>query len=93
MYNYFLKDVMDYQGHSRTDDRYPNRIGSDIEFLSPITVSRSLLFNYKKTLNGKIIDSGTTKTSYVINIVKNADDTMFIFTKNSIYVFYPLMKE
>lgn len=93
MYNYFLKDVTDYQGHSRTDDRYPNRIGSDIEFLCPITVSKSMLFNYKKTLNDKIVDSGTTKTSTIMNVIEWADGSIQVFTKNSIYFFYPLKEE
>lgn len=91
---YFIEDITDKYGKTRTDFRYPNRIGSTIEFLNPVEVGEPALFRYVKYNNGELVEDHITRTSRVDDYEWiNNNEKFLIFTRNSIYTFIPLDNE
>ena len=89
---YFVEDITNRSGQTRTDGKYPNRIGSTIEFLTPVLVGDPVYFRYIKYNNGDIVENHTTRTSRV-NDLEWYNDKFYIYTRNSIYKFKPLYDE
>lgn len=86
---YFIKDITDKYGKTRTDFRYPNRIGSTIEFVKPVEVGEPAIFRYVKYNNGELVEDHITRTSRVDDL-EWYNDKFYIYTRNSIYKFVPL---
>lgn len=86
---FYIKDITNRIGETRTDGRYPNRIGSTIEFLSPIVVGDPAYFKYVKYNNGELVEDHVTRTSRVDDL-EWYNDKFYIYTRNSIYQFVPL---
>ena len=86
---YFVEDVTNRLGKTRTDGRYPNRIGSTIEFLTPVLVGNPIYFRYIKYNNGNLVEDHVTRTSRV-NDLEWYNNKFYIYTKNSIYTLIPL---
>lgn len=86
---YFIKDISRKTGGTRTDGRYPNRIGSTIEFLEPVEVGSPAYFRYIKYNNGELVEDHITQTSRVDDL-EWYNDKFYIYTRNSIYQFVPL---
>lgn len=89
---FFIKNITRRTGETRTDGRYPNRIGSTIEFLSPVEVGEPALFRYVKYNNGELVEDHITQTSRVDDLGWY-NDKFYIYTRNSIYKFVPLEDE
>lgn len=84
---YYLEDIRDYSGKTRTDDRYPNRIGSIVQFNQEPTVNSPMCFRYvKRDEEGNIVEDHITFTT-TIKKVENKEDYICIYTTNSIYYF------
>lgn len=88
----FIKDITDRYGKTRTDGRYPNRIGSTIEFLNPVEVGKPSFFRYIKYNNGELVEDHITQTSRVDDL-EWYNDKFYIYTRNSIYQLVPLEEE
>ena len=89
---FFIKDITRRNGETRTDGRYPNRIGSTIEFLKPVEVGEPAFFRYVKYNNGELVEEHITQTSRVDDF-EWYNDKFYIYTRNSIYKFVPLDEE
>ena len=89
---YFIKNITNRTGETRTDGRYPNRIGSTIEFLEPVEVGKPAYFRYIKYNNGELVEDHITRTSRVDDL-EWYNDRFYIYTRNSIYKFLPLKEE
>lgn len=84
---YYLKDIKDYSGNTRNDERYPNRIGSIVQFNQEPTLNAPMCFRYvKHDGNGDVIEDHITFTT-TIKKVENEKDCICIYTANSIYYF------
>lgn len=84
---YFLDDIKDYAGNTRTDDRYPNRIGSSVQFNQEPILDAPMCFRYvKHDENGDVIEDHITFTTTIKKIENNGSYT-YIYTANSIYHF------
>ena len=85
---YKIMDIQDIKGNTRTDGRYPLRIGSIIEFVYPFIPMKDMvaLCSYIKDNEGNE-KQGTLKTSTVQKIYNDElDDTILIIeTLNSVY--------
>ena len=86
---YFIEDITRKTGETRTDGRYPNRIGSTIEFLKGVVAGEPAFFHYVKYNNGTIVEDHITRTSRVDDY-DWYNGKFFIYTRNSIYTFVPL---
>lgn len=84
---YFVEDIVYKNGQTRTDGRYPKRIGSTIRFLTPIIIGEPCMFRYIKYNNGEVDEDHITRTS-VIDDYDNysVEGKMFLYTRNSIYI-------
>ena len=81
-----IKDIVYADtGKTRTDGRYPQRIGSTVEFLYPPTVGETMYLDYVADNEGNP-KSGVLRTSTVQNIIEN-DPVVAVFTRNSVYYF------
>ena len=89
---YFIEDVTNRLGETRTEGRYPKRIGSTIEFLHPVEVGEPAWFRYVKYNNGELVADNITRTSRVDDI-EWFNGKFYIYTRNSIYKFVPLEEE
>ena len=84
---YYLKDITDYLGKTRTDDRYPNRIGSFVKFNQEPMLNIPMCFRYVKyDERGDTIEDHITFTT-TIKEIKHEKDYVSIHTANSIYYF------
>lgn len=84
---YYIENITDYQGNIKTDDRYPNRIGSIVQLNQEPTLNIPMCFRYVKyDENGYTIEDHITLTTTVKKI-KNIDDIVAIYTANSIFYF------
>ena len=89
---FFVEDITDKHGKTRTDFRYPNRIGSTIEFLEPVKVGDPAYFRYIKYNNGELVEDHITRTSRVDDL-EWYKDKFYIYTRNSIYKFVPVEED
>ena len=89
---YFIKNITDKYGKTRTDFRFPNRIGSTITFVEPVEVGKPALFRYIKYNNGKLVEDHVTRTSRVDDL-EWYNDKFYIYTHNNIYQLVPLEEE
>lgn len=89
---FFVEDITDKYGKTRTDFRYPNRIGSTIEFLDAVEIGKPAYFRYIKYNNGELVEDHITRTSRVDDL-EWYKDKFYIYTRNSIYKFVPLEEE
>jgi hypothetical protein len=72
-------------GKTRTDGRYPQRIGSTVEFYYPPKVGECLVYCYITDNEGNPKD-GALHTSVVQNIIET-DTVIAVYTRNSVYYF------
>ena len=86
---YLIKNITRRTGETRTDGKYPSRIGSTIEFLKPVDIGQPALFRYIKYNNGELAEDHITRTSRVDDL-EWYDGKFYIYTRNSIYTFVPL---
>lgn len=88
---YLIKDITDKTGKTRTDDRYPNRIGSTIQMNQRPVVGHPFIFRYvKHDEKGNCIEDHITMTSNVKKIGKCHLPEfvgVIVHTNNSIYYF------
>lgn len=68
---------------TRTDGRYPLRIGSEVNFFSPLMIGASVALSYVKD------NEGNPKEGYLVtstvNDVEETDTEIVVKTRNSIY--------
>lgn len=86
---FFIEDITDRYGKTRTDFKYPERIGSTIEFLNSVIIGEPARFKFIKYNNGKLADDHETRTSRVDDL-EWYNDKFYIYTRNSIYKFVPV---
>ena len=81
-----IKDIR-YVGtnETRTDGRYPQRIGSRVVFCYPPEVGSPTFLQYITDNQGNPKE-GILRTSTVANIVET-DKEIYLETRNSVYVF------
>ena len=85
---YYIENITYKNGVTRTDGRFPNRIGSTVEFLFPPIVGSPLLFRYVKYNNGELVEDHITRTSCVDDFDEySKKGYLYIYTRNSIYIF------
>lgn len=81
---YKIIDIRHHNGLTRTDDKYPDRIGSVVEILRPLCKGHSAILGYVSDKHGNP-KSGAIMTSSVIRLNEQSDEITFS-TINSIYV-------
>ena len=85
---YFVEDITNRLGETRTEGRYPKRIGSTIEFLYPVEVGEPAWFRYIKYNNEKLVADNITRTSRVDDFDNySKPGYLMIYTRNSVYYF------
>ena len=89
---FFIENITRKTGETRTDGRYPNRIGSTIEFLDPVKIGEPAYFRYIKYNNGELVEDHVTRTSRVDDL-EWYNDKFYIYTRNSIYKLVPILEE
>lgn len=88
---YLIENITDKIGHTRTDDLYPNRIGSIADFQGCPKVGHSLWFSYTKYKNNECVHSGITATSEVTYVDENRmPGYVIVYTINSVFYFKKL---
>lgn len=88
---YLIENVTYKTGQTRTDGRYPNRIGSTVELNTSPIVGEPLYFRYVKYNNGELVEDHITRTSCVNDFDSySMPGYLLIFTRNSIYYFKEL---
>lgn len=79
-----IKDIKDiHTNETRTDDKYPDRIGSKVHFVYLPLVGSVMILGYDKDNMGNE-KTGYLKTSTVTKITED-EDNVIIHTRNSIY--------
>ena len=85
---YYVEDITYKNGQTRTDGKYPNRIGSTVKLLNHPTVCEPLYFKYIKYNDGKLVEDHITRTSRVDDFDNySKPGYLIIYTRNSIYYF------
>ena len=86
---YRIKDITDLEGKTRTDGRYPLRIGRTGSFMHGTpTIGKCLLFNYITHSDGTPYEHFSyLRTSTVMDYSTHRDNSIVVRTKNSIYKF------
>lgn len=89
---YLIEDILFKQsGISRTDWKYPMRIGSIVDLLEDVTINKPLHFRYVKYNNGEVVEDHITRTSIVDDFDGySKKGYLYVYTKNSIYIFKEL---
>lgn len=82
---YKITNITDRYGETRTDGRYPLRIGSTISFLFPLKRNACMLFQYI-TDNTGAPKEGTLRTS-AVRAISNSEKELMVTTVNSVYYF------
>ena len=72
-------------GKTRTDGKYPQRIGSTVEFWAPPTVGEWMYLFYVTDNQGNPKE-GYLRTSIVNNIIET-ETVIAVYTHNSVYYF------
>lgn len=81
-----IKDIRNIMtGHTRTDGRYPLRIGSTIYFFAEPKLNDCMYISYVADNQGNPKD-GLLRTSLIKNII-DCDTEIIIYTMNSVYSF------
>ena len=80
-----IKDIQYSQnGQTRTDGRYPTRIGCQVNFAMPIEIGQCMWLGYEKDKNGEPKE-GYLRTSAVTGTFDTETD-IIVETLNSVYV-------
>lgn len=88
---YLIEDITYKNGQTRTDGRYPNRIGSTVQLNSAPVVGYPLFFRYVKYNNGEVVEDSITRTSRVDDFDHySKPGYLLVYTRNSIYYFKEL---
>jgi hypothetical protein len=88
---YLIENITYKTGITRTDGKYPNRIGSTVCIKSMPVVGEPLYFNYIKYNNGELVENHITRTSRVDDYDNySKHGYLLIYTRNSIYYFKEL---
>ena len=82
---YKITDITDRYGETRTDGRYPLRIGSTISFFFPLEKNACMLLQYI-TDNTGAPKEGALRTS-VVRDISNRGRELIVTTANSVYYF------
>lgn len=91
MAKYLIEDITFKNGKTRTDGRYPNRIGSTVQLIQSPVVGEPLMFRYVKYNNGERVEDHVTRTSRVDDFDQYSQPGyLLIYTRNSIYYFKEL---
>ena len=91
MTKYLIEDITFKNGETRTDGRYPNRIGSTVQLNQHPIVGEPLMFRYVKYNNGECVEDHLSCTSRVDDFDEYSEPGyLFIYTRNSIYYFKEL---
>lgn len=91
MAKYLIEDITFKNGETRTDGRYPNRIGSTVQLIQSPVVGEPLMFRYVKYNNGERVEDHVTRTSRVDDFDEYSQPGyLLIYTRNSIYYFKEL---
>jgi hypothetical protein len=91
---YYIEDITYKTGETRTDGRYPNRIGSTVEFLDVPTVGKPIHFRYIKYNNDEHIEDHMPCTSRVNDYDEYSHPGyLYIYTRNSIYKFKEISED
>lgn len=91
---YYIDNITYKNGQTRTDGRYPNRIGSLVTLLNPPNVGNPLYFQYIKYNNGELVEDHITRTSRVDDFDQySKPGYLLIYTRNSIYYFKEIEEE
>lgn len=81
-----IKDIQHIKnGETRTDGRYPLRIGCTVSFCEEPTIGWCMWLMYHNDRDGNLKD-GYLRTSYVENIFRDQND-LIVETMNSRYIF------
>lgn len=81
-----IKDIQHIKtGETRTDGRYPLRIGSTVSFCEEPTVGWCMWLQYHKDANGHPKE-GYLRTSYIEKILRERN-LIIVETLNSRYIF------
>lgn len=88
---YKIIDITDKNGYTRTDDRYPLRIGRICNKPIPI-IGYPLLINYVKDRDGSDYNRSVLTSRCVSYEVKDHENIIVVHTKNSKYVFEKVNK-
>ena len=85
---YLIENITYKNGTTRTDGRYPNRIGSTVELQRDPIVGMPWYFRYIKYNNGELVEDHITRTSCVDDFdAYSMPGYLLIYTRNSIYYF------
>jgi hypothetical protein len=85
---YYIEDITFKNGQTRTDGKYPNRIGSIVTLLNHPIVGSPLYFQYIKYNDGQLVEDHITRTSRVDDFDNySVPGCLIIYTRNSIYYF------
>ena len=89
---FYLEDIKyKNNGQTRTDGKYPNRIGCIVELLNHPVVKEPLFFRYIKYNNGDVAEDHITRTSCVDDFDHFSNPGyLLVYTRNSIYEFKEL---
>ena len=82
---YRITDITDRGGETRTDGRYPLRIGSTVSFFFPLERNACMLLQYI-TDNTGAPKEGALRTSRV-RAITNRGKELVVTTVNSVYYF------
>ena len=83
---YYIENITNHKGVTRTDDKYPNRIGSTVRFLHPIEKGSPMLFKYVKYKHGRVTEDHITLSSRVKDF-EWKNNKFYVKTHDSIYIF------
>ena len=85
---YLIENITFKNGNTRTDGKYPYRIGSIVEIQSDIIIGYPLYFKYIKYNNEEIAENHITRTSRVDDFdFYSHPGYLLIYTRNSVYHF------
>ena len=91
---YLIENITYKNGNTRTDGRYPNRIGSTVQLNQFPMVGEPLMFRYVKYNNGECVEDHLTRTSRVDDFDSySKSGYLIIYTRNSIYYFKELKED
>ena len=91
---YYIENITYKNGQTRTDGRYPDRIGSLVNLLTSPMVGMPLYFQYIKYNDGKLVEDHVTRTSCVDDYDQySKQGYLLIYTRNSVYYFKEIEEE
>lgn len=89
---YYIEDITYKRtGETRTDGKYPNRIGSIVEILDSPVIGEPIHFRYIKYNNGELVEDHITRTSCLEDYDSySTPGYLYLYTHNSVYKFKEL---